>query len=355
MAKAKPELTRFKTYYSVPDVPSELDGQLTTLLASFATVRTGDVLERLAALMLAVIDRVERSIYEPRIACAAYRKACQLLSERDIDPWELAQGDAAAEAFHQDAYDGLPGVDEYEPFTSLTLIKLLARALIDRQEVINEMLSGVYHSFNRERVAVAGLLGDGRFVPYLEGALETWNSPEPPRQVLGALGQISTVDAVTVIKRRLSSDDEETVLSAIEALEQAGTTGALEALTELRATGSYPPELEVAIANITEGLNGLLRMARARDAKLRAGALERLGGLKDTRAVLALAEGLEDMTPVMTYPDGHHLTVADIACTALDYYGRAYLRGILPETLFDKFRTMIRKMRHNEEHGEWPT
>lgn len=347
----RPEMTRFRTYYTVPDLPANLDTQVTALIASFATVRPEHVLQRLAVLALAIVDRVERSIYDSQIGCAIYRKACQILFERDMDPWELCVDNTIAEAFHQDAYDGLPGVDEYDPFTSLGLIRLMARAVIDRKEVIEEMLSGSFHTYNRERVAMAGILTDGRFVPYLAEVLENWKYPDPPRQVLGALGQIGTGEAVAVIRKYLKGDDETTV-SAIEALEHANNTEALEALYSLKNTGSFPPELDVAIANIAEGIGGLLRMARSGDPKIRGRAMERLGGLKDPRAVLTLADALEDAAPVAAYDDGREYTVAEVACNALDYYGRAYLRRILPEELFNKFKTMMRRLRYERDGSE---
>jgi len=349
----KPEITRFKTYYSVPENLPELDGRIEAILYSFYSVAHDAVLERLAILVRAVVDRVERSIYDPYVGCAIYRKACQILSERDIDPWELAEGNAVAEAFHQDAYDGLPGVDEYEPYTSLALIKLLARAVIDARVVADEMLSGSFSTYNRERVTMAGLLGDARFIPYLEGILKSWNYPDPPRHVLSALGQIATPKAVRVLRGWLKGDDE-TSAAAVEALEHASTKEALEALTDFKATGDYPAILDVAIANVKEGLGGLLKMARSKNPTVRAGAMDRLSGIKEPRAVLTLAEALEDHTPVSSYWGEKDYTVAEIACCALDYYGRAYLRKILSDDVFNEYRKISRRLRYGrKDDGEW--
>jgi len=343
----RPEITRFKTYYSVPDNLPELDSRLTALVESFVSVPRNSVLGLLARLVARIADCVERSIYDPWIGCAIYRKACQVLSERDIDPWELALGDPVAEALHHDAYDGLPGIDESDPFTSLALIKLLARAVVEREAVIQEMISGVFHSYSRERVAMAGLLQDARFVPYLENLLEGWNHPHPPRQALGALGQIATREAVSLIAGWLRGNDETTV-AAVEALEQAGTPEALEALRNFRQQGEYPPELDVAVANIREGLEGLVRMAQSSNPLIRAGALDRLGGLKDPHAVRILGEALDDKSSAGVHEDGRDYTIAEVACAALNYYGRAYLRRYLSDKAFDKYNKLTREMRKRD-------
>jgi len=348
----KPEVTRFKTLYSMPENLPVLDDRIEEALYSINEFEAGTVLKQLAKLVLLIIDRIERSIYDPYVGCAIYRKACQLLSAHDIDPWELSLGNPITEAFHQDSYDGLPGVDEYEPFTSLALIKLLARAVIDSNAVADEMLSGAYSVYNRERVTMAGLLADERFIPYLKGILDGWRYKEPPMHLLGALGQIATPMSVEIIRKWLTGDNISS-LAALEALEHASTPEALKALEEFSKSSEYPAVISVAIAHVKNGISGLLEMAGSRNPDIRAGALDRMGGVKDPRAVRALSEALGDNSPVNSFMGAKDYTVSEVACLALDYYGRAYLRKTLPEDSFEEYRSISRNLRDSRREDDW--
>ena len=261
----------------------------------------------LAALALKLISLLERNRLDTAQAQGAFSMACMNLCERGIPFEETAKGNEAALRFHLLAISEFGDPENVGYSTDLSELRLLARYLIDPQEVLEEFLTGDFpKAYNEAAVNVARFLADKDMAPLLESTLRRCEDSQSTATVLFALGRAGDEGVTDTLAGYALSTNQEVSTAAILALEEIGGDQALAVLTQVESLLPEEPtflgaHIYFALVHLREGEDALratlTRMAVNPDAPTlhRLCSLERLSGSGDEEVLTAVA-GLLDET-----------------------------------------------------------
>ena len=329
------------------------DFSLSTIMKPILKTTEEDSPKALANLVLELIRLLEQNRLDTAQAQGAFRMACMHLCERGIPFEETAKGNEAALRLHFLAVSEFGDPENVGYSTDLRELRLLAKYLLDPQELLEELLTGdLPRAYSEAYITVAGYLADKQLVPDLLGVLSRCEDPQSTATTIQALGRARDEHAVPALRGYAYSTNQEISTAAVLALEEIGGEEALEIIEEVETL--MPEEdtflsahVHYAAMHLEEGENSFKEMliCNAIDPQYpiiyRLCALERLSGSCDEYVVKAVAgllnEAGEGRLSLGTFLEDEILySVRDAAYLALLDCKISDLVDVLGEDILDR-------------------
>ncbi len=329
---------------------------LTSLIQPFNEFGESESAESLARLVLALIRYVERGWIQTSQARGAYRFACRQLCTRGIPFEETAKGDETALWFHFIAMNEFGDPENQGYATDFAELRLMARYLIDRRQLLRDLLEGeMPATFQEGYVSIAGAIGDRRLTPHLLRILRRSEDVSEVAQTINVLGRLGESTVVPALEGyALSANDEISTVAvlAIEALGESEAERILRLVEGIVAgtESSLAAHVDFARLHLRDGADALdaelLRVAADENASKvnRLAAIERLSGTTNPETLRLLASLLDDPTYERVNVDGFYTddvvyTIREAAYLALNDRRIIALVQVLGEDILDRFES----------------
>ena len=344
--------------YDVDEISEMLEGwpadaALVDMIEPFGSIPETESVAALAQMVLKLAPLVARGHLQTSHAKGAVRLACRQLCIRGIPFEETAKGDETALWFHFISINEFGDPANLGYATDLSELRLMARQLLEPEELTDRFLCGELPStFHEASVNVAGLLGDRRLVPDLVRLLHRCEDPQATATVVSALGRLGDPSVVGLIEGYAYSTNVEIATATVLTLEALGGLEAIRILRQVQDIVSDQGDLlaahvDFALLHLKHGNEELHRqlMAAAADHGLpnsrRLCAVERLSGIARPDIVRLMGRLLDDLSVERVTVDGY-LTddeiypIREASFMALMDCRISYLVEVLGEDILDR-------------------
>jgi HEAT repeat protein len=240
--------------------------------------------------------------------------------------------------------------------TDFAELRLMARYLIDRRQLLRDLLEGeMPATFQEGYVSIAGAIGDRRLTPHLLRILRRSEDVSEVAQTINVLGRLGDSTVVPALEGyALSANDEISTVAvlAIEALGESEAERILRLVEGIVAgtESSLAAHVDFARLHLRDGADALdaelLRVAADENAPKvnRLAAIERLSGTTNPETIRLLASLLDDPTYERVNVDGFYTddvvyTIREAAYLALNDRRIIALVQVLGEDILDRFES----------------
>lgn len=329
---------------------------LTSLVQPFNETSESESAESLAHLVFALIRYVERGWIQTSQARGTYRFACRQLCTRGIPFEETAKGDETALWFHFIAMNEFGDVENQGYATDFSELRLMARYLVDRHQLLRDLLEGeMPATFQEGYVSIAGAIGDRRLTPHLLRILRRSEDVSEVAQTINVLGRLGDSTVVPALEGYALSANDEISTVAVLAIEALGGSESETILHRVEnvvagAESALTAHVELARLHLREGADALhtelMRVAADEAAPKvnRLAAIERLSATTNPETIHLLASLLDDPTFERVNVDGLYTddvvyTIREAAYLALNDRRISALVQVLGEDILDQLES----------------